>query len=55
MNLETPSLNCEHMKKVLADIEMAIKLLLSDDVLCLIGYLVKNLRKKYFKPPPVMD
>lgn len=32
--LEVPSLNCEHMKKF------------SDDVLCLIGYLVKNLREK---------
>jgi hypothetical protein len=44
--LETDSLNCLTHEIIPADTEIAIKILLSDDILCLIGYPVKDLRKK---------
>lgn len=45
VNLETHPLYCLIHETNLADIEVSIKILLSADVLCLIGYLAKNLRK----------
>lgn len=45
MNLETHSLYCLTHKMIPADTEIAVKILLSGDVLCLIGYSVKNLGK----------